>query len=35
MSALDYAKQDPRAGAVLRLLEAKLAPAKPVAGPTK
>lgn len=35
MSALDYAKQDPRAGAVLKLLEAKLAPAKPVAGPTK
>jgi len=26
MSALDYAKQDPRAGAVLKLLEAKLAP---------
>jgi ankyrin repeat protein len=35
MSALDYAKQDPRAGAVLKLLEAKLAPAKPVAGPTR
>jgi uncharacterized protein len=35
MSALDYARQDPRAGAVLRLIEAKLAPAKPVAGPTK
>lgn len=35
MSALDYAKQDPRAGAVLKLLEARLAPAKPVAGPTK
>lgn len=35
MSALDYAKQDPRAGAVLKLLEAKLAPAKPAAGPTK
>jgi ankyrin repeat protein len=35
MSALDYAKQDPRAGAVLKLLEAKVAPAKPVAGPTK
>ena len=35
MSALDYAKQDPRAGAVLKLLEAKAAPAKPVAGPTK
>lgn len=35
MSALDYARQDPRAGAVLKLLEAKLAPAKPVAGPTK
>ena len=35
MSALDYAKQDPRAGAVLKLLEAKAAPAKPVAGPAK
>ena len=35
MSALDYAKQDPRAGAVLKLLEAKLAPAKPLAGPTR
>ena len=35
MSALDYARQDPRAGAVLKLLEAKVAPAKPVAGPTK
>jgi uncharacterized protein len=35
MSALDYAKQDPRAGAVLKLLEAKLAPAKPAAGPTQ
>jgi ankyrin repeat protein len=35
MSALDYAKQDPRAGAVLKMLEAKLAPAKPVAGPTR
>jgi ankyrin repeat protein len=35
MSALDYAKQDPRAGAVLKLLEAKTAPAKPVAGPTR
>ncbi|HEX8263576.1 MAG TPA: ankyrin repeat domain-containing protein [Allosphingosinicella sp.] len=35
MSALDYARQDPRAGAVLKLLEAKLAPAKPAAGPTK
>lgn len=35
MSALDYAKQDPRAVAVLKLLEAKVAPAKPVAGPTK
>ena len=35
MSALDYAKQDPRAGAVLKMLEAKVAPAKPVAGPTK
>jgi ankyrin repeat protein len=35
MSALDYAEQDPRAGAVLKLLEAKVAPAKPVAGPAK
>lgn len=35
MSALDYAKQDPRASAVLKLLEARAAPAKPVAGPTK
>jgi uncharacterized protein len=35
MSALDYARQDPRAVAVLRLLEAKAAPARPVAGPTK
>lgn len=35
MSALDYAKQDPRASAVLRLIEAKLAPAKPAAGPTR
>lgn len=35
MSALDYAKQDPRAGAVLKLLEAKVAPAKPAAGPAK
>lgn len=35
MSALDYAKQDPRAGAVLKLLEARLAPPKPAAGPTK
>jgi uncharacterized protein len=35
MSALDYARQDPRAAAVLKLLEAKLAPARPVAGPTK
>ncbi|HEX8620430.1 MAG TPA: ankyrin repeat domain-containing protein [Allosphingosinicella sp.] len=35
MSALDYARQDPRAGAVLKLLEAKVAPAKPAAGPTK
>ena len=35
MSALDYAKQDPRAAAVLKLLEAKLAPAKPAAGPSR
>lgn len=35
MSALDYARQDPRAGPVLKLLEARLAPAKPVQGPTR
>ena len=35
MSALDYAKQDPRAGTVLRLLEAKPATTKPVQGPTR
>ena len=35
MSALDYARQDPRAGAVLKLLEAKLAPARPAAGPVR
>ena len=35
MSALDYARQDPRAGPVLKLLEAKTAPAKPAAGPAK
>lgn len=35
MSALDYARQDPRAGAVLKMLEAKAAPARPAAGPTK
>jgi ankyrin repeat protein len=34
-SALDYAREDPRAGAVLKMLEAKTAPARPVAGPTK
>lgn len=32
-SALDYAKQDVRAVAVLKMLEAKVAPAKPVQGP--
>ena len=35
MSALDYAQQDPRASAVLKLLEAKLAPPRPVQGPTR
>jgi ankyrin repeat protein len=35
MSALDYARQDPRAAAVLKLLEAKAAPAKAAAGPTR
>ncbi len=34
-SALDYARDDPRAGAVLKMLEAKAAPAKPVAGPAR
>jgi hypothetical protein len=34
MSALDYARQDPRAGAVLKMLEAKLAPPKPAPAPT-
>jgi ankyrin repeat protein len=32
-SALDYARQDPRATAILKLLEAKAAPAKAVSGP--
>lgn len=35
MSALEYARQDPRAGAVLKLLEARVAPAKPAQGPTR
>lgn len=35
MSAIDYAKQDPRAAAVLKMLEAKATPARPVAGPTR
>ncbi|HYE29560.1 MAG TPA: ankyrin repeat domain-containing protein [Allosphingosinicella sp.] len=35
MSALDYARQDPRAGAVLKLLEAKAAARPPVQGPTR
>ena len=35
MSALDYARQDPRAAAVLKLLEAKAAPAKPAQGPSR
>jgi ankyrin repeat protein len=34
MSAIDYARQDPRAAAVLKMLEAKGA-AKPAAGPAK
>jgi ankyrin repeat protein len=34
MSALDYARQDPRASAVLKLLEAKVAP-KPAAAPAR
>ncbi len=32
-SALDYARQDKRAAAVLKLLEAAPAPSKPVSGP--
>ncbi len=32
-SALDYARQDPRAAPILKLLEAPQTPAKPVAGP--
>ncbi|MFL6845284.1 MAG: ankyrin repeat domain-containing protein [Allosphingosinicella sp.] len=35
MSALDYARQDPRAVMILKLLEAKAAPAHPVQGPTR
>jgi uncharacterized protein len=35
MSALDYAQQDPRAATVLKMLEAKATPAKPVQGPTR
>ncbi|HEX8124350.1 MAG TPA: ankyrin repeat domain-containing protein [Allosphingosinicella sp.] len=35
MSALDYARQDPRAAMVLKMLEAKAAPAKPAAGPAR
>jgi ankyrin repeat protein len=35
MSALDYARQDPRAGTVLKLLEAKAGAARPAAGPTR
>jgi ankyrin repeat protein len=35
MSALDYARQDPRSGAVLKLLEAKTGPAKPAVAPTR
>ncbi|HEX2764570.1 MAG TPA: ankyrin repeat domain-containing protein [Allosphingosinicella sp.] len=32
-SALDYARQDPRAAVVLKMLEAKVAPPKPAQGP--
>ncbi len=32
-SAIDYAKQDARAAAILKMLEAKPAPARPIAGP--
>jgi ankyrin repeat protein len=34
-SALDYARQDARAAAILKLLEAPKTPAKPVYGPTR
>jgi ankyrin repeat protein len=34
-SAIDYAREDPRAGAVLKLLEAKAAPARPAQGPAR
>ena len=34
-SALDYARQDSRAAAILKLLEAPKTPAKPVFGPTR
>jgi len=34
-SALDYARQDPRAAPILKLLEAQRTPARPVAGPTR
>ncbi|HEY5720754.1 MAG TPA: ankyrin repeat domain-containing protein [Allosphingosinicella sp.] len=34
-SAIDYARQDARAAAILKLLEAPKTPAKPVYGPTR
>lgn len=34
-SAIDYARQDSRASAILKLLEAPKAPARPVYGPTR
>ena len=34
-SAIDYARRDPRAAPILRLLEAPRTPAKPVFGPTR
>jgi ankyrin repeat protein len=34
-SAIDYARRDPRAAPILRLLEASRTPAKPVFGPTR
>jgi ankyrin repeat protein len=35
LSALDYARRDSRAAQILRLLEARPQPARPVAGPTR
>jgi hypothetical protein len=35
LSAMDYARRDSRAATILRLLEARPQPARPVAGPTR